>query len=58
MCSRCRTEANGQRSGKGSALLSTYVLGMRACKHEEDCLCEDCQAYRERNQYSDTGLFS
>lgn len=56
MCERCRTEATGLRSGKGSAILSK-LMGRYACKHTSSCQCEACVEYRDRNPYADTGLF-
>lgn len=56
MCKRCKTEARGLRSGKGSAVLSK-LMGRYACKHSPECKCENCREFRERNEYSDTGLF-
>jgi len=56
MCIRCRSEATGLRSGKGPALFSK-LFGLRACKHTSSCLCEDCERYREKNDYADFGLF-
>ena len=53
MCERCRAEATGLRL-RDTAILSK-LFGLRACKHSQDCYCEDCQEYRDRNKYADFG---
>ena len=55
MCERCRTYALGRQVGHGSSLLSKLLLGFRACKHDPNCVCEDCKEYRQDNEYADFG---
>jgi len=31
------------------------ILGIRACKHNQECYCESCQEHRDKNEYADFG---
>ena len=55
MCKKCKAKAQGVRRRRG--VVSTYLLGIRACKHAKTCSCSYCSQFRDKNKYADTGVF-